>query len=118
MEELVINMMAGTPRFEMSQLDPQAYVAIEEMEIGEIKGPILYQTREGKEGYRLIKLLKLMEPHRANMADDYQVLQESATAMAKQNATLDWIKEKINETYIHINDEYIDCEWELNWNKN
>ena len=117
-EGLVVNMMSGTPRFEMSQLDPQAYVAIEKMEIGDVNGPILYQTREGKEGYRLIKLLKMMEPHRANMQDDYQVLQESATSMAKQRATLEWIKSKINETYIHIDDEYNDCEWELNWNKN
>lgn len=117
-EGRVVNMMSGTPRFEMSQLDPQAYVAIEKMKIGDIRGPILYQTREGKEGYRLIKLLKLMEPHRANMQDDYQVLQESATSMAKQNATLEWIKSKISETYIHIDDEYNDCEWELNWNKN
>ncbi len=117
-EGLVVNLMTGTPRFELSQLDPQAYVAIENMQEGEIEGPILYQTREGKEGYRLIKLLKQIEPHRANLQDDYQVLQESATSLAKQRATVEWIKVKINETYIHIDDKYKDCEWELNWNKN
>lgn len=116
-EGLVINLMTGTPRFELSQLDPQAYVTIEKMEVDEIQGPILYQTREGKEGYRLIKLNKLIEPHRANLEDDYQVLQEATQARAKQEATLNWIKGKINETYIHIDDEYKDCEWELNWNK-
>lgn len=116
-EGLVINLMTGTPRFELSQLDPQAYVAIEKMKENEIDGPILYQTREGKEGYRLIKLNKLIEPHRANLEDDYQVLQEATQARAKQEATINWIKEKINQTYIHIDDRYKDCEWDLNWNK-
>jgi len=117
-EGLVINLMTGTPRFELSQLDPQAYVAIEKMKEGDIDGPILYQTREGKEGYRLIKLLKQIEPHRANLKDDYQVLQEATQGRAKHDATINWIKGKINETYIHIDDHYKDCVWDLNWNKN
>ena len=117
-EGLVINLMTGTPRFELGQLDPQAYVAIENMKVDDIEGPILYQTREGKEGYRLIKLVKRIEPHRANLVDDYQILQESATARAKQDATLNWIKEKINETYIFISPKYENCVWDLNWNKN
>ena len=62
-EGLVVNLMSGTPRFELSQLDPQAYVAIEKMNVGDVDGPILYQTREGKEGYRLVKLMKKIEPH-------------------------------------------------------
>jgi peptidyl-prolyl cis-trans isomerase SurA len=117
-EGLVINLMTGTPRFELGQLDPQAYVAIENMQVDDIEGPILYQTREGKEGYRLIKLTKRIEPHRANLVDDYQILQESATSRAKQDATLNWIKEKINETYIFISPKYENCVWDLNWNKN
>ena len=117
-EGLVINLMTGTPRFELGQLDPQAYVAIENMKVDDIEGPILYQTREGKEGYRLIKLTKRIEPHRANLVDDYQILQESATSKAKQDATLNWIKERINETYIFISPKYENCVWDLNWNKN
>jgi len=114
---LVVNLMSGTPRFELSQLDPQAYVALENAELEQVIGPILYQTREGKEGYRLVKLVKRIEPHRANLTDDYQILQEAATAQAKQEATLKWLEGKINETYIFINGKYQDCTWELNWNK-
>jgi peptidyl-prolyl cis-trans isomerase SurA len=114
---LVVNLMSGTPRFELSQLDPQAYVALENAELQQVIGPILYQTREGKEGYRLVKLVKKIEPHRANLTDDYQILQEAATAQAKQEATLQWLEGKINETYIFISEKYQDCSWELNWNK-
>ena len=98
-------------------MDPQAYVAIENMEIDEIQGPILYQTREGKEGYRLIKLIKKIDPHRANLQDDYQVLKEATEQKAKHDATLEWIKKKIAETYIFIDDKYRACDWELDWNK-
>jgi peptidyl-prolyl cis-trans isomerase SurA len=115
---LAINMMTGTPRFDLNQLDPQAYVAIEKMEVDEIAGPILYQTREGNEGYRLVKLLKRIEPHRANLVDDYQILQEAATSEAKVKATKKWIVQKINNTYINIDDNYHTCDWEFEWIKN
>lgn len=112
---LVINMMTGTPRFDLSQLDPQAYVALESMELNEISAPILYQTREGKEGYRLIKLNKRLEPHRANMADDYQILQDAATNVAKQEATKKWIEQKITNTYIRIDDDFKGCTFDFVW---
>lgn len=115
---LVINMTTGTSRFDLSQLDPQAYVAIEKMEVDEISDPILYQTREGKEGYRLIKLIKRIEPHRANLIDDYQILQDAATNMAKQKITHEWMVGKINRTYIHIDDFYKDCDFDFDWIKN
>lgn len=115
---LAINMMTGTPRFDLNQLDPQAYVAIEKMDLDEIAGPILYQTREGKEGYRLVKLLKRIEPHRANLVDDYQILQEAATNEARVKATKKWIVQKINNTYINIDDNYHTCDWEFEWIKN
>lgn len=114
---LAINMMTGTPRFDLNQLDPQAYVAIEKMKVGEVAGPILYQTREGKEGYRLVKLLKRIEPHRANLVDDYQILQDAATNMAKQEATKMWIVQKINNTYINIDENYHACEFDFDWIK-
>ena len=115
---LVVNMMTGTPRFDLSQLDPQAYVALENMKEGEISDPILYQTRQGKEGYRLVKLLKRIEPHRANLVDDYQILQDAATNKAKQDATKKWIIQKIKNTYIHIDNNYKNCDFEFNWFKN
>ena len=115
---LVVNMMSGTSKFDLSQLDPQAYVTLEKMVIDDISDPILYQTREGKEGYRLVKLLERNEPHRANLIDDYQILQEAATNLAKQQATKKWIVEKINNTYINIDDFYQACEFEFGWIKN
>ena len=115
---LAINMMTGTPRFDLNQLDPQAYVAIEKMEVDEIEGPILYQTREGKEGYRLVKLLKRIEPHRANLVDDYQILQDAATNQAKVEATKNWIVQKIDNTYINIDENYHACDFEFKWIKN
>jgi len=114
---LVVNLMTGTSRFDLSQLDPQAYVTLEKMAVNYLSDPILYQTREGKEGYRLVKLLKRIEPHRANLVDDYQILQNAATNQAKQEATEKWIVEKINNTYINIDMFYHACEFRYSWIK-
>jgi peptidyl-prolyl cis-trans isomerase SurA len=88
------------------------------MELEDISEPILYQTREGREGYRLIRLLKRIEPHRANLTDDYQILQDAATNKAKQEITQKWIVEKINRTYINIDESFHNCKFEYDWIKN
>jgi len=114
---LVINLQSNTPRFDLSQLDPQAYVAIESMKTDDISPPVLYQTREGKDGYRLIRLLQKIEPHRANLTDDYQTLQDAATNQIRQETIQKWIKKKITRTYIRINKKYVTCDFEYKWVK-
>jgi peptidyl-prolyl cis-trans isomerase SurA len=59
-----------------------------------------------------------MEPHRANLKDDYQILQDAATNKAKQEITQNWIVEKITKTYINLDESYQSCEFEFDWIKN
>ena len=86
------------------------------MEPGEISTPNFYRTNDQKEAFRLIKLIKRVEPHKANLAEDYQRLKGLALQKKQADVVQDWINEKIGETYIKVNTNYFnDCTVDKRW---
>lgn len=115
---IMINPADATNRFDMEllgQIDRNLLFTVERMKEGEIAGPELYQGRDGKRAYRLLKLVKLTEPHLANIRDDYNRLQESAKRR-KQNITLEqWINEHRDNAYIWVDEDYRGCKFRTKW---
>lgn len=113
----VINPATGSARWAMSDLDPQIFLTIDTMEVGEISKPAYMQTRDGKKAYRLIQLRRRTEPHRANLKDDYQIIQEAARSQLSGDAISDWINRRVSVTYIEIAEEFQQCPFEYEWAK-
>jgi len=66
-------------------------------------------TSDGKTAYRIVTVKSRSKPHKANLRDDYQKIQEAA-AQEKQDKTLsEWVEKKKSSTYIHINEEFGNC---------
>ncbi|TXC81371.1 peptidylprolyl isomerase [Luteibaculum oceani] len=117
---IVINPATGNPRIDMSQLsqiDNQMFFVIDEMKAGDISKPKKFVSPGGKDGYRIVKLVSQTEPHRANLHDDYQVLQEAASAELKAQALENYIDRKLKTTYVRVNDEFKSCKFNYNWFK-
>jgi peptidyl-prolyl cis-trans isomerase SurA len=66
----------------------------------------------GKQGFRLLYLKIRTEPHRANLKDDYQRIQEAAQNEKQQQLVNKWIEKKLAVTYYRINQEYNTCTFE------
>lgn len=113
---VIINAQTGGATFSMNEIDPKVFVAIDNLEVGEVSDPVSYQTPQ-KEGLRLVKLLSRKEPHKANLTDDYQIIQNVATEQFKQEVTRKWITKRVKETYVDILDDYQSCSFEYNWLK-
>jgi peptidyl-prolyl cis-trans isomerase SurA len=112
---LLINPMTRTTGFEVSDLDPQVSFVIDKLQVGEISVPVLMETEDGREAYRLLYLKKRSLPHRANLKEDYHRVQEWAL-MDKQAITFqEWVDKKARKTYVRINDKFRDCEFEYDW---
>ena len=60
----------------------------------------------------IVKLKSKVDEHRANLTEDFQVLQEVVTGVKQQELLDKWIREKQKTTYIRINDEWKNCEFE------
>lgn len=104
-----------TTRFEMSELStlsPELARVVSALEIGEISKPFTMVNSKGKTVCAIAKLKNRINSHRANMAEDFQILKASVEAEKKQKIILDWIKEKQRTTYIRINPDWRDCEFQ------
>lgn len=112
---LVVNPATGSSHFEADMVDPVILFQLDKMQIGEFSNPISTTTREGGQGFRILYLKSRSEPHRLNLKDDYQRLQELALT-DKQNTVLEqWRNKKKLITYIRIGDDYSTCPSLKDW---
>ncbi|HEX5002256.1 MAG TPA: peptidylprolyl isomerase [Bacteroidia bacterium] len=111
----VINQKNGTTRFEADEVDPAVYFQIERMEPDEISAPIQSLSAEQYTAFRILYLKSRTQPHKANLTNDYQRIQE-ATLTEKESKALDeWVKKKRETTYVQISPEFQSCPNLANW---
>ncbi|HFS66999.1 MAG TPA: peptidylprolyl isomerase, partial [Flavobacteriia bacterium] len=114
---LLINPMTNNTHFELSRMDPALYSRISNLKKGEISEVFYDETREGKKMYKIIILRDKIETHKADLNKDYIKIKNLALQKKKQELINNWIKEKIDDTYIKIHNQYKDCDFEYNWLK-
>lgn len=114
---IVLNPQTGSANFAMNEIDPQLFLSIDDLDKGDISKPIIYTNENQEKGYRIVKLLDRTEPHKANLIDDYQIIQNVAFENLKQDALNKWIKESISKTYIKLNEGLEDCDYRFDWAK-
>jgi peptidyl-prolyl cis-trans isomerase SurA len=112
---LLINPMSNTSLWESDELDPKVFFVIDKLAVGELSAPVQFQTQDGKDAYRILLMKDRTEPHQANLKQDYDFLQESALQKKQQEELDKWVMEKVENTYIQVNDEYRDCQFFRDW---
>ncbi|MCO5260626.1 MAG: peptidylprolyl isomerase [Crocinitomicaceae bacterium] len=101
---------------DLSEIDQQIYLLTDRLSVGQITEPNLYEdmmTR--KEGVRILRLAQRTEPHKANIKEDYPLIQKAAESVKHQKMIDDWMKSKIQQAYVRVNDEYKDCQFKYDW---
>ena len=101
-----------TSKFEMVNLPTEVARVVTGMQIGEISKPFAMINNQGKEVVAVVKLKNRINGHRATMKEDYQVLQETMLEKLNEAKINDWIREKQKTTYVRINEDWRDCEFQ------
>lgn len=110
---LMSNEMTLSSRFELQELPSEIAKVVYEMKVGEISDPfVMIDQKTGKEVCAIVKLKTRVEAHRATPTEDYQVVKDVMIAKMKQQKLEEWIKEKQEKTYIRINENWCDCEFQ------
>ena len=79
--------------------------------------PLATTMSDGKSAYHIVMVKTRTQPHKANLIDDYQKIQEVAVS-EKQNKTLsDWVEKRIKSTYISISTDAGNCTNLDHWKK-
>ena len=114
---LLINPQTGEHSFFIDELDPLLKNKLKDLEEGSIIGPLYYKLPDGKESYRLVKLIQKTEPHFANINQDYNLIKMYAENEKKQKKLSNWINSKIENTYIYLNSDFLNNDFVYNWKK-
>ena len=109
---LIFDKYTGGSKFEMKDLPSEVARVVSGMKVGEISEPFIMVNNQGKEVVAIAKLKTRVNGHRATMADDYQELQAVVEDKQREEKLQAWIREKQQTTYIHINDDWKNCEFQ------
>lgn len=113
------NFQSGNSRFEVSSLDRGLFSVINNMDEGEVSEASFYQTRDQKEAFRIVRMDKRFEPHKANVDIDFTRIKGFALQGKQNRIIAEWKEEKLLETFVKINFGYYSCESKLtDWNSN
>jgi peptidyl-prolyl cis-trans isomerase SurA len=108
---LFMNPETGITRIDVDLLgqldpDPQFPLLVNQMKVGSMSAPAPCLTREGKQGYRILLLRSRTQPHRANLKDDYQLIQDMALEEKQDKAVKEWVKKRLATTYVRVDEQY------------
>ena len=106
----------GSSYFEIDQLKPADYAAIQDLKEGEISEPVestdnegYQQGRTGNTVYKIIRVDKIVPAHPASFTNDYAELQGRVRSERQMQAIDEFLEKKIKETYIVIDPMYKEC---------
>ena len=109
----MVNPNDGSVKFQFSEIPAEVAKAIQGLKEGEFSKPFsMMDERKGKETYRMVMLCKRHEPHRANMRDDYNMLQNIMEERKRRDAIDSWIRQKQSEIYVSISPEWQNCDFQ------
>lgn len=99
-------------KMEMKELPPEVAKQVAGMNVGEMSKPFLMTDSKGKEVVAIVKLRDRVDGHRATMKDDYQVMQNVVQAKISEEKIEKWIRDKQKVTYVRINEEWRNCDFQ------
>ena len=114
----LVNPNNGSTLFAAEELDQQVSVVVNRLEVGEVSNPVPMKTKNDKDAYRLLIIKKKTTPHKANLKDDYALIQQWTMQKLRQDAINKWIDAKSSKAYVKICDDYRDCDFQFDWNIN
>ncbi len=116
---IITNPINGEQTWDMedlNQVDQQIYVLTDALEKGDITTPNMYiDIYDHKQGIRIVRLMDRSAPHKANLNDDFPLIKSAAENDKKQKIINKWIKSKIANAYIRIDEEYLGCNFKNPW---
>ncbi|OQD41767.1 peptidylprolyl isomerase [Croceivirga radicis] len=105
-------------KFELTNMDPTLYNQVRNLKDGEISYPIKEDDpRGGPPTFKILQITNRYDEHKADFAKDYMKIQELALREKQLKAIKKWMTEKIEDTYIHVDDGNQDCDFANNWLK-
>lgn len=111
---VAINPNTMSSKFSIEELDPDVSKILTKMNVNEISKPFETKTTENQQTvYKIVKLLKKIDAHKADLQNDYQQLSDMYLATKKEQVLHNWISKRQSDTYIRIDPTYANCNFKF-----
>ena len=114
---LMINPNTGSSRFEYQDLAPEIAKQIYNLQEGYVSQPfVMMDQTKNREVCAIVRVKKKLDVHRANLTDDFQTIKSMLEQKLSAEFIHDWILKKQKTTFVQIDPEWQNCEFEYpNW---
>ena len=113
----LVNPVNFDTKFDLTKMDPALSAQVYNLAEGEVSKIFTDRDRTGKSSLKILTVTKKYEEHKADYAKDYERIKQLALREKQIKVINKWQNEKIKDTYISINEDYQDCDFEGNWMK-
>jgi peptidyl-prolyl cis-trans isomerase SurA len=114
----MVNPATGNTFFEVGDLDPDIFFAIDTMEVGDISAPFEFRVPgAGDVNFRIIYLQSRTRPHTANLQQDYSKIRQAAIDSKRGEYINNWVDNTIGDTFVRLEVSTAVCPNLNNWVK-
>ena len=114
---LLLNPNTMSTSHTLEDMAPALRLVIEKLKETEVSSPSVIQMQDENKAYRILRLNKRTEQHKANLVDDFAKIKEYSINAKKQVTLEKWSSKTIAKTYIKLSDELTKCELAKKWSK-
>ncbi len=101
-----------TSKFQLQELPAEIAKVVDTMKVGNISKPFTMINERGKTVCVIAKLKSRIEGHKAMITEDFQVMKDIVVAKRREEILHKWVVNKIKNTYVRVNNNYINCDFE------
>lgn len=112
---LAVNPYTNSNSFDKQSLDETTYMTLNKLIPGEYSECVPYVNEDGVMAYRILYMKEKVIEHKANIAEDYDLIKNAALEEKKYNAMQKWVVDKVKVTSIKLNEQYRDCDFVTKW---
>ena len=113
----MVNPATGNTFFEIGDLDPDVYFALDTLQLHEVSAPFEFQLPPADSYFRIVQLQSRTAPHKANLRQDYSKIKQAAIQSKQNDYINEWVEETAGATYIAIDAMYEGCPSLQGWKK-
>ena len=114
---LLLNPNTMSTSHTLEDMAPALRLVVEKLKETQVSSPSVIQMQDENKAYRILRLNKRTEQHKANLVDDFAKIKEYSINAKKQVTLEKWTSKTIARTYIKLSDELTKCELSNKWSK-
>ncbi len=113
----LVNPVSFDTRFDLTKMEPTLSAQVYNLKKGEVSSVLSDQDYTGKRKFKILTVTDRYEEHQAEYKKDYEKIKELALKEKQIRSIEEWQNKKIMETYVNVNEDYVDCDFSSNWLK-